>query len=53
MSLTKCVIVHIKKSENLASTPDLKRVASPRHHFLMLCVRCVHAVPELEVVSKM
>lgn len=44
--------IHIKKSENLASTPDLKLVASPRSHFLMLCIRCVYAVPELEV-SKM
>lgn len=46
MSLT--TDVHIKKSENLASTPDLKCVASPRY-FLMLCIRGVYAVPELEV----
>lgn len=46
MSLT--TDVHIKKSENLASTPDLKCVASPRY-LLMLCVRRVYAVPELEV----
>lgn len=49
MSLT--TDVHIKKSENLASTPDLKCVASPRY-LLMLCVRRVYAVPELEEVSK-
>lgn len=39
----------IKKSENLASTPGLKCVSSPRHHFLMLCIRHVYAVPELQV----